>query len=66
MISSLVDEGEIWRTPSRIVTERAVGIVSAEAHAPAMHEAPSSTMLRATLTAGVGKVSLSSWMMSTV
>ena len=31
-----------------------------------MHEAPSSTMLRATLTAGVGRVSLSSWMISTV
>ena len=41
VISSLVDAGEISRTPSRIVTERAVGIVSAEAQAPAMHEAPS-------------------------
>ena len=52
VISSLVDAGEICRTPSGIATDSAVGIVSAEAHAPAMQLAPSeSTILRAAWTA---------------
>ena len=44
-----------------MLTERAVGIESAEAQAPAMQLAPSaSTILRATWTAACGLVSLSS------
>ena len=52
VISSLVDAGEISSTPSGIATDSAVGIVSAEAHAPAMQLALSdSTILRAACTA---------------
>ena len=47
VISSLVDAGEISRIPSGIATDRATGIVSAEAHSPAMQVAPSSDILRA-------------------
>ena len=47
VISSEVDAGEISRTSSGIVTDSAVGIVSADAQAPAMQLAPSeSTILR--------------------
>src|SRR5436189_5873399 len=60
VISSLVEAGEIWRIPSGMVTDLAVGIVSAEAQAPAMHEAPSSDILRAADTAACGSVWLSS------
>ena len=67
VISSLVEAGEIWRIPSGIVTDCAVGIVSADAQAPVMQVAPSeSTSLRATCTAACGLVSLSSWMTLTV
>ena len=47
MISSLVEAGEISSTPSLIDTERATGIVTDEAHEPAMQLAPSPTSLRA-------------------
>src|SRR3954452_24556674 len=60
VISSLVDAGEISRIPSWIATDLAVGMVSAEAQAPAMHEAPSSDILRAAETAADGSVWLSS------
>jgi hypothetical protein len=48
VISSLVEAGEICSTPSRDDTDSKVGIVSADAHAPAMQLASSdSTILRA-------------------
>ena len=53
VISSLVDAGEISRTPSGIATDWAVGIVSFDAQAPVMQLALSeSTSLRAAWTAG--------------
>ena len=55
-ISSAVEAGEISMTPSGIVTERAVGIVSVEAQAPAMQLAPSATSLRAAWVAPCGVV----------
>ena len=67
VISSLVEAGEICKTPSGIETDWAVGIVSAEAHAPVMQLALSeSTILRAACTAACGFVSLSSWTTFTV
>src|SRR3954447_11903271 len=67
VISSLVEAGEICRTPSGIETDCAVGIVSADAHAPVRQLAPSeSTSLRAACTAACGLVSLSSWTTLTV
>src|SRR5256885_4352100 len=60
VISSLVDAGEISRTPSGIATDRATGIVSDEAHSPAIQLAPSSTILRAADTDESGLVSESS------
>src|SRR5436190_23549450 len=60
VISSLVEEGEISRMPSGIATDLAVGMVSAEAQAPAMQLAPSSDILRAADTAADGSVWLSS------
>ena len=48
VISSLVDAGEISTASSGIATDSAVGIVSADAQAPAIQLAPSeSTNLRA-------------------
>ena len=48
-----VDAGEICSTPSRIVTERAIGIVSDEDQAPAMQVAPSSDDLASRLHGGL-------------
>ena len=68
MISSLVDAGEISTTSSGIATDSAIGIVSADAQAPAMQLAPSATIFSTDETAACwsSPPPLSSWTISTV